>query len=199
MPPQPAGGRCRRGWVCGPFYPACAASLASSVIRFPPQYLYVCVHMNIIVSVHRHRISIGRCEKENGMERRRPGAQRPLAWKRSLQLPAAVAEAGMALRLRQGDGLRRRSRIRVPGSPIQPTGMPEVPVASSLVVGPPRRIQVRSPLLCGLSQLRLSTRALPEIRTSTISRLLIGREDPICHRLEGGGTQGRGIRTAIRR
>jgi len=148
--------------------------------RYPacPQYLYLCVHMHINGSVHKHGKTIRRCEKENGMETRR-GAERTMAGERSLQLPAAVAEAGMALRLRQGARLRRRHwlrirerpRIRVRGSPIQPMGMPEVPVAPTLVVGPTRSLRVRRPLRW-LHRLRLPTLALPEL-CSAIPHVLV--------------------------
>ena len=53
------------------------------------------------------------------MERKRRRTERTLAWKRTIQLHATVAEAGMALRLRQrrwirvrGSWLRPRARLR---------------------------------------------------------------------------------------
>jgi hypothetical protein len=60
--------------------------------------------MNIIESVHKHRIMWRRCEKENGMERKR--TEQLMAWSGAIQPLAALGEARMGLRIRQRDGSR---------------------------------------------------------------------------------------------
>ena len=67
--------------------------------------------MNIIESVLKHRIICRRCEKENGMERKR--TRELIAWRGAIQPPAALGEARMGLRIRQRDGSRPRSGIRI--------------------------------------------------------------------------------------
>jgi hypothetical protein len=52
--------------------------------------------MHIIETVHKHRIK--EVKEENGMERRR--REWTLARQRTLQLPSAMAEARMDIRLR---------------------------------------------------------------------------------------------------
>jgi hypothetical protein len=64
-----------------------------------------------------------------------------LAWKRTLQLPSAMAETWMAIRIRQ------RLWIRLLRSTIQSLRMPEVPVAPTMVVGKPTNLWIS----CALS------------------------------------------------
>ena len=113
-----------------------------------------------------------------------------MAWERPLQSSASMAEAGMALRLRQRPRirlpgrrlwswgrLRQGRRIRIPARCLQSLGMPEVPVATTLVVGKPQLPWVRSTLLHRiprLPRLREPTRALSNLPLGTLPYLLVG-------------------------
>lgn len=110
-----------------------------------------------------------------------------MAWKRPLQSSASMAEAGMAIRLRRRPRirllgrrlwswgrLRRGRRIRIPARCLQSLGMPEVPVASTLVVGKPQLLWVRCTLLHRIPRLRTPKLALPNLPLRTVHHLLVG-------------------------
>jgi hypothetical protein len=70
------------------------------------------------------------------MEKRRK--RRPLARKRTLQLPTTMAETGVAIRVR-GIGIWERLSPRISRIwkeyTLQSLHVPEIPLASSMVVG----------------------------------------------------------------
>ena len=80
----------------------CRHPIFNHFLVCPPQLLYISVHYPINENVHKHKIKISEVKKHGlGLERTRLGRWRlgwTMAWKRPLQLSAALAETRLVIR-----------------------------------------------------------------------------------------------------